>query len=256
MAITVKGPLLEGDGASGDGKSLDCSEAYIVYDVNDLTENTRKFTAMFHNDVPDYGEAHPYSPTLIVAKKSVEAMSPTQYKVICTYGLFNSKVVPDDTQACSVRAGITVQSFTTNQDINGDPLTVTYTPTGGDPISRNGTADIDIPMLTLEFSRLEADFPIGKALIYSETTNADSFLGDPPGTWLLQAICGETSGDNWQVTYTMQRSPYGLGFDAKITYIDKETGEPPLDPPVSISNGLAYYVMYESTNFSDLNISV
>ncbi|KKM25926.1 hypothetical protein LCGC14_1590010, partial [marine sediment metagenome] len=209
--------------------------------------------------MPRYGDPHP-SPIaaglpLSIMRADIFESEPDKAIVTLTYqfptatgGITLFENEPSETTAPQIEVTTTLNQLTTNRNVDGNTITVTYVapiidPDTGDiigsrPITQGGEVTIMVPTTTRNYMRREPRDPGDKAQIYVGTTNSTPVFGDPAGFWLCTGLGGpsDDGGITYNVTYSFQRGePHRVGgesfagWQAVVVYIDPETGKPPGD---------------------------
>jgi hypothetical protein len=192
------------------------------------------FQALNTPPVPLHGEPHPTISGHVCDSALAEALSPSQVRVTCTYKLLSTQVIPDERQPAQISIGASVQTKQTSYDVNGKVITLKHTFTdtvnGVETTSvkeQTGEVEIQVPQMVVRYSRRETQAPLDKALLFIDTVNSSTFLGDPPGYWLCTRLEGTSSdgGKTWQVEYEFQRDSRNQ-WKSTVVYIDPDTNQP------------------------------
>ena len=244
-------------------------------------------TGVPHSKIPDalnakglprYGDPHP-SPLadglpLSLMTASILEGEPDKAIVTLTYeypntsggiGFFEN--TPSVTTAAQLEVTTTLNQLTTNLDVDGNAITVTYvqplfdddgvTIIGSDVKVQGGEITTMVPTTSVNYMRREPVSPLEKAKVYVGTTGASAgtgfgdIFGDPDDYWMCTHIGGpsDDGGLSYNVTHSFQRAePHRIrdaggviaefsGWQAVVVYIDPETGKPPPDLLSQISSG-------------------
>jgi len=250
--------LIEGNSLTRDANGYTIRRVFLVEELSGAPSQIT-FLAANTPPVPVYGEAHPTVSGLVCSSVEVEAVSQSQARVVATYGLLSTSVVPDEKQPAQISVGSSVQSVSTNKDVNGEVLLVEHifeSETDGetslDYQAQTGEVELQVPQTVVRFSRRENRHPLYKSIAYTNKLNANGFLGDPPGYWMCTRIEGHSDdgGLTYQVEYEFQRNENG--WKAEVVFIDPETNAPP--PDVKQGFGLKTFEMYKRADFSQIGL--
>jgi hypothetical protein len=256
----VYGVLIEGATITT-GPARDSQSATETYILDDLGGDGARVlrSAIQDNRIPRDGDAHPFLPNWIVSQRTFEAIGNRQVRAIISYQPATAVVVgeqveeqePSDEAIPVVEVGATVESVTTNIDVLGNPLNVSY---NGD--IQNAQVERLIPVVSARLTRLEPFNPIAKAAAYVGSINALPFLGQVEKRWLIRSVTGQStklqSGTfAYRVTYELLLSPED-NWDKTINYVDPATNLPP--PDVRFGNGLARVQVYPARDFAPLKL--
>ncbi len=133
-----------------------------------------------------------------------------------------------DAAEATHRIGSTLQQITTQKDRAGAAITVTH---NGD--EQGGEITVLQPQRTITYPRAVAtNDPIAEIEAWEDYTNADTWQGGAPGTWLVTRIDAEpaflpddASTPRYSFVYEFQYSPDG--WDPTVVYTDSEGNIPP-----------------------------
>jgi hypothetical protein len=242
-------------------------------------EEARLAGAPYVTGIPQVGELHPAIPLLPVSSVRAElapgcttnALVTVEYSQATDGGGFINP--PDETARAAIEIVSTVQTTTTNKDINNDQILVSHIHEDEEAgtstlLTQGGTVEYQQPMLVAIFRRRENYSPgrsvpggrgrstdyVGKVSDNSTYLNA-TWFGDPPGMWLCTKMDGysDDNGVTWNNTYEFQRRI--PNWDATVVYRDPSTGEPVefqagQDDPQEV----AVVQLYHSANFHTLRL--
>ena len=237
--------------------------------------------------MPELGDFHPTVTHILCTEREVEVMGndPTKARVFLTYGVPDFR--PDINTAPRIRVGSVVQSVTTSQDINGNPIDLFHKVqvrkvTSGDLVWEDppnntipklreirDTAVIEVlrPMMTFDLERLEAGSPANIARRFVGTFNGTSWAGYRAGLILCLGILGDSDdgGQTFITSYAFQYNPQG--WFANVIIKDHVTGKiaekvpskptPLVDPRTGLVNPPAAHMavqVYRRKNFHDLGL--
>lgn len=105
-----------------------------------------------------FGYVHPTMTALYCASCTGVAADRDKVKITSEYRPFQSLFIASATQTGILNIGASVQTVTTNRDINGAVMSVTG-PSGSSPSSIVGTVNVDSPTIVLQFARKEPGPP-------------------------------------------------------------------------------------------------
>lgn len=222
--------------------------------------------------LPRVGSRPDYFPEFVLLDRSFRVEGTRQVDITLTYGrpdvsvqevayseyvpvspLDGEAPPPSEENIPSIAVGSSVAPVETSFDAQGQPLRVTY---NGDTIAE--TAQVEVPVPALVFSRLEPLHPLFKSVAYTGKVNSVPFAGFPPNYWLCRSINGQlqrlANGEfAYAVTYEFQGAPEGQ-WKKRLFYIDTESGQVPED--AVLGNGIAEFVLYPGMDFNALNLPV
>lgn len=232
--------------------------------------------------VPLVGDFHPHLPIIVLRLSAQLAeSSPSKAYVTVEYGVPQAgpgapENDPDDEGAApTIEIISTVQTVTTNFDVDGEPLVVGYIIEDQDagtstPDEQIAEGQVQIPLRAKVFKRLERNDPSDKSKRFVGHVNAAEVYGDPPRTWLCTRLDGVSNdgGLSYEVTYEFQQSPnmgppkdiFGAsvvdgtgrisqGWDSVFAYHGSD-GKIPKD--VMAGDGIRLYRMYPEAEFHRL----
>lgn len=170
---------------------------------------------------------------------------------------------PDNPTFGILQLNCSVQQVSTNKDIDGNALTVTYTGDGSNvspqaqAVGTNwkiqqGTVSVLRPQSTKHFTRQENVDPSNKQRQFVGTVNAAGWAADPTAaarTWLCTELSAQTRDmRNYEVSYQFQYREGG--WDETVIWIDPGTGKPPSD--FLTKDGIKTFKEYTTNDFNAL----
>lgn len=208
MAVTIQEDLVKG--AEGRVTQTGKERDRIFY-LEGLTPGSgiwaQSELELFSQKGVAYGSAHPEaldSDLVVIGMRGLPfAGSKTQTKYVATYGRpSNSGFAITPRISFSATARQTVTSF----NADGTKITVQYSTATTDQ-QQIGRVTAFKPFGILIIERIEQEMP-SVALQMISTTNADTFQGQPPDTWMMRNIdfteAGFTTG--YRVRYAIEYS--------------------------------------------------
>ncbi len=210
------------------------------------------FTYLQSHGYP-YAGAHPSCTALYLQSISGIDIGNGQAKYTMTYTPFQSKFNPNNTGVCQLSISSYIQSTETNEDKDGDLLSITY---NGDTIIATGSFDIGLTNLT--FSRTETAPPLS-AQSYVGCINSASITwkGYTFGAYTLECvgIPGSPQGDDnsYKVEYQFVYNQFG--HDPKTFYYTDPNKNNAIPDDVTAGNGIETFYLKPQVSFSGLNIS-
>lgn len=228
----------------GSSQTVDQSGKSVVhvYRVKDLSGDPHALTELAYqeSDIPKRGQPHPSIPDVQADTINVVMEDTDKAIITVTYRqLSGFKLNINDTEPCQIEVGSSVAEFETQLDLNGDQITVKHIATDisstGVATPRTigpqpGTVKVQVPCLSLRFSRRERKDPRKNAMEYTGTVNTGRWLDGDTHTWLCRAINGvsDDGGKSFRVTYEFQYLPDT--WDPVVIAVDPTTGEKVLSP--------------------------
>ena len=228
------------------------TRTFIVSSVTG-SAHERLYNALQVSGIPAKGTVHPYASlnTLYADEYTVtpEDSSNGIFKVVVTYKpQTGDNAPPSDNNLGQISLGTSVQSQTTNKDVNGVDMVLTYKTQ-----TQIAEVEVQMPMTVAKFTRREYSHPLQKSFDFVGKTNSQAWQGYGRGYWLCTGINGETSdgGSTYSVTYEFQANR--AGWNPTVYYIDPETNAPPEDV---LSNPTAFKIVtqYLEANFNTLKL--
>lgn len=248
----------------------DGDEVVEYYFIKDLVgyPQSRKFQALYCPGIPRKFDPHPFDPNIYVSAVNVLLLDQDRAKVSVKYlSPKEDKQKPDDTGKCLIDVGATVQEVTSNMDVNGDPIIVSYDYIEFDNqgnrtetnVQETGEVKFQQPMVVIRLTRRETESPFERSKYYTGKVNLSEAFGDPPGWWLCTKLEGSSKdGDEtYDVDYEFQRKVNG--WTATAVFIDPETNAPPEDAQKQTDAGgdaIVTVQIYYGAEFNDLNIEI
>ena len=140
---------------------------------------------------------------------------------------------------------------TTNKDVNGKIISVSYTNNSANPpvtTPQNGTISVLKPQVVARGTFTQTGSPLNDSLKFTGKVNAGTFLRKPGGTWLCTKWTGRSvdGGRTFQMEVEFQFNENGWE-NTDVVFIDTNTGEPPAD--VSNTNGISSVPRYQTVKF-------
>ena len=269
--MSVKADLIEESALRQTRQGL---EKVRIYRVDGLSGDAsqREYEALTTGTVPAMDALHPTIPGIRVDERSVKADSHASAKVTIVYrtpsvdfsGGVGEPAVGDPPQ---IEVGATLQSISTQQNIDGEDLAVKYTISAddikdnpgsgfdvGDEIDTVGTAQTQIPLVYVRYTRRETVSPGDNAKLYVGKTNTAPFLGDDANMWLCAGITGRSSdnGATYITTYEFQRAQNEEHGWNVIIRAEKD-GKPMANPVEGVN--IDDFNVYDFANFNDLGLA-
>lgn len=223
--------------------------------------------ALLAPGIPRFGDSHPIYNTTVQSVRAEPAsnQSPDTVKVIIDYGFPQPSgddfgIIVDEVAPPTIEVISTVQSVTTNKDVDNKLITVSKTTTDaqGNPTTdtQGGTVSFQAPMTTVRFRRKEPFSPGNKSVLYTGKINSGPIDGFAPHTWLCTNLSGISNdgGNTYNVTYEFQHNIDT--WDAVIVWTDPKTGlpDPAVDANGNITSGVAVVQIYREIDFSPLQL--
>lgn len=260
----------------------------LVKDVTNGTNAEREWDALSASGVPAIGDAlgstAPLSNVTLVRRSVRPASkgSTHQMEVVLEYSSRRLAIAdPDDETLPTYESGTVLQTFSTNQDVNGNKVVLQYTypsdyainpDDAGKTITTGATFDVQRPATTEVMRRVEVGIdPEPLAEAYVGKVNNATWLNRAPGVWLCTGITGTSrdAGVTWEMEYTFQKNSDGWN-NRKVVIEDPNTGRPPPDvvadsgisaatglpgnPSLEDSIGLKTVQSYETADFDILQL--
>jgi hypothetical protein len=205
MTIAVKKNVLAGSGAR---KSLrygweQVPRAFLVTGLSDTTQAvypSALAAATAADSTFALGQRHPTTGMTLCVAQDVEFTpeGPHAVKVTMTYKRNESvdeTTGGGETKPCEIEVGATLQQESTNVDVNGSVMQISYTPTGESmSVPYKGTVSVMRPRRTLTFSRTEATSPAYKASQYVGKVNSGSWPGIETAATAREYLAPASSG--------------------------------------------------------------
>ena len=262
MAIQVDVDVIEESALS---ETRDGYRKVRVYRVRGLTgedDSRREYDAMIHASIPSIGAPHPSIPGIRATQRDAVGRGPDFVDLRVTYASPRRNIVQSVGEPPYFEIGGTTERTTTNEDINGDPLRVSYRPNPNAPDSdtnpeatQTGTLSFQKPRLYFRLTRQEDKTPeevSDVAAAYIGHTNSATFAGKAAGTLLMGPIIarGQSGESPTEVSYEVfyDRDDWRGTF----AFVDKETNRIPEN--ATIGNGIARAVVYPSADFNQLGL--
>jgi hypothetical protein len=257
--MIVHKDLLKGQTLSFTENGYSSKRDYLI-DAVGGTPEAKLYNATITAGVPQYGDAHPILPDVIVTSVSAKPLdSGEQVIVTVNYS------VPDIDEAALVEedgeTGVSTVSISTGlvteqtwRDINGELMYVQWS---GQGVSKNSykRGETQKPQLQVSFDRNESSPPKAAVTSYLGKVNSVPWSGFGAKTWLctqINATEDKTKGV-FKVTYGFSYKPETWRFEAFINLTSEEIEEARIDP--DNENGYAIYDVYESADFNSLGLS-
>lgn len=232
---------------------------FIVEGVSG-TATTRPATAFEATGIPDVGDQHPDYSAFYCHNKTQEVLEPTTYRIKCEYKDSNNYRNVDSGSQVSI--GATVQTQRTNKDKDGSVIQVGSLDPDADPkpvetkttkYKQGAMVDKQVPVLALNYSRLETSDPTSTIKSYVGKRNSGSFNGFAAKELLCTRITARSNdgGNTYEMEYEFQYDPNK--WDATVTYIDPETGVPP-QAVSGVTNGIETFEIYDTADYDTLDL--
>ena len=241
--------LIDGESASVTNNGIQIDSKYQVDSIVGAKDEIAYFATLAPG-IPRHGNAHPKIANIWVQRvhSAIIPSKPTSAIVQVTWGFPSSfgstgnfGNEPSDDSLPSIEVSTTLESATTNMDIDGNPIQVSKIVSDeGSQTStvetQGGTVEFQQPMIVVRYRRREPQSPGTKAKRFIGTINSGIVFGDPIHTWLCTRIDGvsDDGGNSYNVSYEFQHNVDT--WDATVVYIDPETGKSP--PDISVGDGL------------------
>jgi hypothetical protein len=260
MARIEASDLIESNTYTQDSSGRKATRSFLVVEVSGNAYDKLYQAAL---KCPAYGTPHPSIPNIFVSNISASpvAEQSTQVIVLVTY----SELAPDNQPpsqsappTISISSSLTTVETTCDKD--GKEMTVTHRRQSvgddgqvviEDLPEQPVRVELQIPTMVLRYSRREPKpFSPNRSLAYTGCVNSDTFVGQPPRSWLCLGISGDLDGDAYKVKYEFQLKP-DL-WDIEAVYNDPDTGAPVLNPVDG--QGIKSFRIYREIAFSGLSL--
>jgi len=265
---TVRPEILDGASLSNSADGVETVRVFIVENVTGDAK-TKMINAILAPGVPQLGEAHPGKPDIFVKSHSVAPIDPKTFRIEAHYKPLDwDEKEPDDTEPPEISISTTIETVTTNFDRDGKLIEVEYSGQALDAEGNYITKDfepqtvaleVQVPVTRLRFSRKETTNSYLKNRQNKGKVNSQTWLGDPPRSWLCTDISSDFAGDGWKVSYEFQladerRLEQGGSlirtWDATAVFTNPATGRAVRG--ATIGNGILLVPYYQEADFNAL----
>jgi len=254
--MTVVTDLVAAHSISFDGDGYTTQRIYLVDGVGGLPES-RLYNAMTTAGIPQYGEAHPILPDVIVTKVDAKPEgSGGQVRVTVSYSLPDPATIdtslPDDPTPKTTTLSSNVANEKVSRDINGEFMIVTWS--GGVFSTKYVSADVQKPQLSVSFKRIESSIPKGIIANYLGKINSVPWSGFPAKTWLCSSIdATEDKPGIFNVDYSFTYNADDWRLQVYMNLTQEQIDE--LPPNVDTGNGFGIFDVYETADFNSLGMT-
>ena len=234
--------------------------SFIVTAITGATSAaTLVYDALGISGIPLRGDSYPANATYSCDDIEVEAISPNQARVTCTYRVLSSVTGPPGNSITPlVSCGSSLQQQEVGRNNAGALMKVGYTPSGGTIQYASVTAQKQTPQFIYRVSRRETSAPVAKAMANVGYVNTDTFKTMAAGTVLCSRIEGNSNdeGLSWIVEYEFIYNPQGWLFGG--WYVD-ENNQVPSDAAnggdiYTDGNGYKVFAIYPTVAFSGMGL--
>lgn len=219
------------------------------------------YQAYRHPQFPREGTLHPTIPNFTVfAIEGGELVSATTARFSVTYQErgFQSLTIrtsarKEETPEGLIQIGATISTEETQRDKDGVPLTVTYTPPGGEPDTQGVTAEISVPRSTRRLERVERRPDLTLSDEYTGAVNEFPIWGREARTLLVTELqhVSRDGGATWNASYEFQYRPET--WDGYAYHKDPETGSPTVG--ITLGNGIERKRLLAEKDFSKIGVT-
>jgi len=154
------------------------------------------------------------------------------------YHLNYRERIPEEGTSGRIQIGVSLAAVQSTADADGNEISLSYTypedypdaDLAGQTVEQGGLIGANLPTHTIVLTRSEASDPAAKSRAYSGKFNSDGWglhEAADPHTWRCDGITGQSSGGEWEVTYSFSYNPET--WKVWATFIDRRTGMPPPD---------------------------
>lgn len=270
MSITLD--IIEGHNATLDADGLKLTR---IAKITGLTGTAAEkiVRALDYPGMPQRLDEHPAKSSCRLRSINVDAVDSDS--VTCTLNYAESTVsssssggYPELGQPPVVEVGTSVSQVTSNKDVDGNDIVVSYvypatyvTSSGEKPFKDLSEADRTVtqsgeyskfaPESAITYKTTEYVSPGNKSTIYAGKVNDGIWQGGEVGTWLCARISGFTddAGLTYKCNYEFWYRSSGWNSDEAI-FIDPNTGRPPADLVIDV--GRKKIKSYLSSHFPDM----
>lgn len=210
-------------------------------------------TALNHPDMPQPGDRHPTIPALFVRSREAVALGPSIVQVDVRYQRLDDGAGPPAPGFdYAIEGAAVAEQIESQTDRLGDQIIVEH-----NGIRQGATITADESRSTLRFTQSFGSAAPGVwARQWTNRVNSDAWQGDAAGTWRCMGISFRLVDPNtvpatWQFSYDFAYKQ--SGWQPKVVFVDRETGEPPADIDTG-ANSLALKTVdwYEAAPFLSL----
>lgn len=238
---TVRGPIPGGtemEEENGTIKRLVVQ--YTVYGLSG-TDIGRLQSALSAAGVPDYNEEAANYSYLLVTRRTVRPNSRSNDgNCMDVFVEYTPKGLEGNNFFGTYSSQLT--QIETQNDINGNPITVSYTfPSGyaydaslaGRTVTQGGNISVQVPQATIVISGIYAtDYPNSVTDYWMGTTNLWAWNGGGPGQWLCTSVTSDPEAlgagpSRWKFRFEFQRKLDG--WQPLVYFTDPNDGKPPAD---------------------------
>jgi hypothetical protein len=249
------------DGARFSSRIGSLPQQVHTVDVTGLAGGTRMlYDAYRHPQFPREGTPHPTIPNFFVfAVDSGEMVSATTARFSVVYEERPSRSITirtssrkEETPEGLIQIGASLTTVETQRDKDGVPLTVTYTPPGGEPNRQFVKAELSVPNATRRIERIEMFPDLALSDEFTGTVNAFPIWGRDSRTLIVTELqfSSRDGGATWNASYEFQYRPET--WDTYVNHETKETGEP--TEGITLGNGIERKRLLRETDFSKIGV--
>ncbi|HAI12223.1 MAG TPA: hypothetical protein DCM28_11000 [Phycisphaerales bacterium] len=241
--IKLKIDRTDGGSLRQTSKGLEAQRHAYVTGIKQLRD------AIEHPDLPRVGHPHPQLTHLVVNSITAKPDGPNAANITITY---HDPSGNGDHPKVSIDTAL--RQHTTETDLDGNRITVSYSNTGEDVdmIAQGARVSVLRPQTQLTFTRLENAHPAKTAKTYAGTINRSSIFQGAPQTWLCTSIdaTSDDGGNSFLVTYQFQYN--ASGWQPTVSYTDPKTNRPPADLVADV--GIKQVELYRLEEFKNLGL--
>lgn len=230
----------------------------IVADVSGVSGNTTKMLVDAYQQpgMLRQGNVVPGLANFIVTGVDGDAVGPNKVRFVLTAEerpAFQLQINrKEETREGLIQIGGSLTTRSTQRDKDGVPLTITYTPDGGEPDTQGVSVDHSVPVVTRLIERVETNPDVSLADKFVGTVNRTPIWGRSERTLMCRAIefRSRDGGATWDGRYEFL---YRFdNWDVRINHEDEETGKPTVG--ITLGNGIKQTQVYRETEFKEIGV--
>ncbi len=198
--LAIKEDLIHGSHVHVNPTAQTITRIFMVSGLSAFTPTQRVIEAILATDpttgftIPNMNTPHPDAPSLIVTDMDGQPEGDDIFRVVITYTY--REYPPGPTAFLKEYRG-SLRQIPTRYDANNNQATITYTPSGGQPVSKVTKLVKYSIGAVLSFRFLEKADPENLTTAYAGMINSLAWRGYPPKTWLCLPVDGDTRDGIW-----------------------------------------------------------
>ena len=234
MAVVVFADWMDEpiDAVRDQGAITNITRHFLVTGLDSGTPINRVAQALNATGVPQYGDAYPGNAG-VIAKSHRLRMLQDKDSTACAVISVDYVTVGQEDGFYVFHGDGSVSEEETDSDVEGHPIRVSYTDSGGTTYVQGKTVPFMDPQSTLSTTGIEpTSVPLTVQNQWNGYVNSDTWNGYPAGCWMCTR-CSFTPHDLNEspplYKFTFEFQLKRRGWTPTAYYIDPATGEPPSD---------------------------